>query len=401
MFNAFNFAPMKSKPLIILFITIFIDLLGFGIIIPILPTYTKELGATDLMVSVVGFIFPMMQFLFAPMMGSISDRFGRKPIIAGSLIVNVVGYSLLANAFTLPLLFIARLLNGIGSANLGAAQAYISDITPPEKRAKSFGIIGAAFGLGFIFGPPIGGIIKESFGIGAVGYTLVALCLINLLIVFFFLPESLKNKAIDFKLKLNPLNGIGKAFKIPHTRSLITINFIFIAAFALMQLAAALLWAERYGLSEKQIGYVFMFIGFLSALFQGSIVGIVSKKIGEEKMLIIGSISHAIGLAILATPSQEWFYPIELTSMALLAFGNSMLMPAITALVSKYSGQKEQGVMLGINQSVGSLGRAIGFLLSATLYGVVYHLPFNVGAVLMIVVLLLSIGFYRKHKKVG
>ena len=389
---------MNSKPLVILFITIFIDLLGFGIIIPILPTYTKELGATDFLVSVVGFIFPLMQFLFAPLMGSISDRFGRKPIITGSILVNIIGYSLLANAFTIPLLFMARLLNGIGSANLGAAQAYISDITPPDKRAKSYGIIGAAFGLGFIFGPPIGGIIKESFGIDAVGYTLVVLCLVNLLVVFFFLPESLKNKNHNLRIKLNPLSGIGKAFKIPHTRSLISINFIFITAFALMQLAAALLWAEKYNLTEREIGYVFMFIGFLSALFQGSIVGIASKKLGEEKMLIIGSVAHAIGLSILATPNQEWFYPIELTSMALLAFGNSMLMPAVTALVSKYSGEKEQGVMLGINQSVGSLGRAIGFLFSATLYGVIYHLPFNVGAVLMVVVFLMSVGFYKKHK---
>jgi multidrug resistance protein len=389
---------MKSKPLAILFLTIFIDLLGFGIIIPILPTYSKELGATDFMVSVVGFIFPMVQFLFSPLMGSISDRFGRKPIITGSLLVNIVGYSLFAHAATIPLLFVARLLNGIGSANLGAAQAYISDITPPEKRAKSFGIIGAAFGLGFIFGPPLGGILKENYGIEVVGYTLVALCIVNLLVVKFLLPESLKDKNFSGKLKLNPLNGIGRAFKVPQTRNVISMNFIFIVAFALMQLAAALLWAERYGLSERDIGYVFMFIGFMTAIFQGGVVGIASKKLGEKKMMIVGSVSLGIGLAILATPPQEWFYPIELLSMTLLAFGSSMLNPAVTALVSRYSNQKEQGIMLGINQSVASLGRAVGFIFSATLYGVLYHLPFTIGASLMVVVLIMAIGFNRRFK---
>ncbi|MFY0675230.1 MAG: MFS transporter [Bacteroidia bacterium] len=389
---------MKSKPLAILFLTIFIDLLGFGIIIPILPTYSKELGASDFMVSVVGFIFPMVQFLFSPLMGSISDRFGRKPIITGSLLVNIVGYGLFAHAATIPLLFVARLLNGVGSANLGAAQAYISDITPTEERAKAFGIIGAAFGLGFIFGPPLGGILKESYGIEVVGYTLVALCVINLLVVTFILPESLKDKNHSIKLKVNPLNGIVRAFRVPQTRSVISMNFIFIVAFALMQLAAALLWAERYGLTEREIGYVFMFIGFMSAIFQGAVVGIASKKIGEKKMLIVGSISLGIGLAILATPSQAWFYPVELLSMTLLAFGNSMLMPASTALVSKYSNQKEQGIMLGINQSMASLGRAVGFIFSATLYGVLYHLPFTIGASLMVLVLIMAISFNRNFK---
>ncbi len=389
---------MKSKPLLILFLTIFIDLLGFGIIIPILPTYSKELGASDFMVSVVGFIFPMVQFLFSPLMGSISDRFGRKPIIAGSLLVNIVGYGLFAHAATIPLLFVARLLNGIGSANLGAAQAYISDITPPEKRAKSFGLIGAAFGLGFIFGPPLGGILKENYGIEMVGYVLVALCIINLVVVTFILPESLKEKDHSIKVKLNPLNGIGRAFKMPQTRSIISMNFILVVAFALMQLASALLWTERYGLNQKEIGYVFMFIGVMTAIFQGSAVGIASKKLGEEKMLIIGSISLGLGLAILATPPQEWFYPVELFSMTLLAFGNSMLMPAVTALVSKYSSQKEQGIMLGINQSVASLGRAVGFIFSATLYGYIYHLPFTLGAFLMAIVLVMALVFNKKFK---
>ena len=390
---------MKSKPLAILFLTIFIDLLGFGIIIPILPTYSKELGASDFMVSIVGFIFPLIQFLFSPLMGSVSDRYGRKPIIIGSLLVNIIGYSILAHAATIPLLFLARLLNGVGSANLGAAQAYISDITTPENRAKSFGIIGAAFGLGFIFGPPLGGILKEIFGIEVVGYTLVALCILNLLVVTLILPESLKLKNISNRLRMNPFHGIGRALKFPEIRQVMTMNFVFIIAFALMQLAAALLWAERYNVSEKGIGYIFMYIGFVSALCQGMIVGRVSKKIGEKKMLIVGSVAMALGLGFLATPPKEWFYPIELLSMAMLAFGSSMLNPAITALVSRASNENEQGIMLGINQSIGSLGRAIGFLGSAWLYGYLFYLPFTIGSGLMVVVLFMAIGFYRKKIK--
>jgi MFS family permease len=386
---------MRGKPLAVLFVTILIDLLGFGVIIPILPIYTKELGAGNLAVSLVGFVFPLMQFLFAPLMGTISDRFGRKPIIAGSLYVNIVGYTLFANATTVPLLFMGRLLNGIGSANLGAAQAYIADVVPIERRAKAYGIIGAAFGLGFIFGPPLGGMVKEYLGMGAVGYTLVALCVINLAIVHLFLPESIKAKNHGGRLNLNPLHGMDKAWARPALRWVISMNFVYVIAFSLMQLASALLWKERYGLKDLHISYLFMYIGFMSALFQGGLVGIMAKHMGEHRMLLVGSLLVALGLGFLAAPGPPSFVAVELACLGLMALGNAMLMPALTSLVSKNSDERSQGAMLGINQSMSALARAIGFLFSASLYGLLYYLPFVLGAALMAFVLLMGLAFGR------
>ncbi|NBC06094.1 MAG: MFS transporter, partial [Bacteroidetes bacterium] len=183
----------NRSPLIVLFITIFIDLIGFGIIIPILPIYANDLGASGAEIGLVAASFSFMQFLIAPFWGNLSDRYGRKPILLISIAITGLGYLIFSQASTLFLLFAARIVAGIGSANISTAQAYISDITPPDKRAKAFGIIGAAFGLGFIFGPPLGGFLKNNFGIDYVGYVAAGLSAANLLLAYFMLSESLEN----------------------------------------------------------------------------------------------------------------------------------------------------------------------------------------------------------------
>ena len=189
---------MKNKALAVLFLTIFLDLMGFGLIIPILPIYAKDLGATDAMVGLLGTSFSIMQFLFASFWGGLSDRYGRRPVMLTSILIMMVAYILFANATVLWLLFVTRLMKGFGAANLSVAQAYISDVVPQENRTKAFGIIGAAFGLGFIFGPSLGGILNEYFGVAGVGYFAASLSGLNFILAWFFLGETLKNPPFCF-----------------------------------------------------------------------------------------------------------------------------------------------------------------------------------------------------------
>lgn len=202
-----------DRRLLILFVTIFIDLMGFGIFIPVVPIYARELNASDALVGDTGALFSLMMFIFTPVWGSLSDRFGRRPIILWALGISAVSYLLFAQANTLFLLIAARMLTGIGSGNITAAQAYITDITPPEGRAKAMGMIGAAFGLGFIFGPPMGSFIYMHFGVEWVGYIAAIICVLNMVAVWFFLPESLQQKVMDRAIRIKPITGAIKALK--------------------------------------------------------------------------------------------------------------------------------------------------------------------------------------------
>ena len=367
-----------------LFLTIFIDLLRFGIIIPILHTNAKALGASPLFIGVIAASFSFTQFLFAPIWGSTSDRLGRRPIILVSILATALAYVFFANANTLFLLLISRILSGLGSANISAAQAYVSDITTAENRTKSMGMIGAAFGLGFIFGPPIGGFIKEHFGVEYVGYFTAALCLLNFILAYFLLPESLIEKRASKRSLKQTFTAMGHAFKKPVVSDLFWINFIFIAAFSMMQVNCTLLWSEDYGLSEKQVGYVFGFIGICSAIVQGGLIGRMNKKLGEQKLLTYGNYLMAIGLAGLPFVPKTMFIPFELFFLLIIALANGCIIPSINSLLSFNTPRNEQGQILGSLQSVGSLARGIGHIIGGFIYGMGHALPFIVGGVLML-----------------
>ncbi len=384
------FAFMKNSPLLALFITIFIDLLGFGLIIPILPTFSKELGASDLQIGLIAGVYSLMNFIFAPLWGTLSDRIGRRPVILFSICITGFAYLLFANINGLLILLLSRVLAGIGSANISAAQAYISDITTPENRAKNMGMIGAAFGLGFIFGPPVGGFLKSTYGIGMVGYVAAILCIINLVMAYFSLPESIKEKNKSKKFTFKPISELARELRKPIISELFTINFIFIAAFSMMQITAALLWREQYGLDEKQIGYMFMYIGILSAIIQGGLVGKLTKTFGEKKLLIYGNVLMMIGLALIPFAPKELFLVVELVALAIIALANGCLTPSITSLLSQTADKKEQGQVLGLNQSFGSLARVVGPAVGGLLYGLNYHSPYLMAAALMIISLVVA-----------
>ena len=397
---------MKDTRLLTLFLTIFIDLLGFGIAIPILPVITKELASQsglginpDITTGVIAGVFSVMQFLFAPLWGSMSDRIGRRPIILGSILATAAGYVLLGFSSSLMILFFARLVAGIGSANISAAQAYIADITPPADRAKKMGLIGAAFGLGFVFGPPIGGALFEAGGLSLVGFATAGLCLFNFVLAWFSLPESLTEKNAERRSFVGSFQGLGRVWSIEIIGELFIINFIYIAAFSMMQVNASVLWNEHFGLDSKQVGYMFGFIGICSAIVQGGLIGVFQKHVGLKRMLLFGCPLVAVGLSMIPLPSQEWFVVNQIIAVLLLATGNGMLMPAINSLISVNTSGHDQGKTLGLLQSTGSLARSVGPVCSGILYSFNFKLPYLSAGVLMMITLLLAIKLSGKLKE--
>lgn len=372
----------------ILLLTVFIDLLGFGLVIPILPTYAVTLGASSFEVGLVMAVYALMNFIFSPFWGGLSDRVGRRPVIAGTVLVTALAFLLLAHAETLLLLFAARMLAGIGSANIAASQAYITDVTPPDERARALGMIGAVFGIGFIFGPPVGGFIKEHYGMAAVGYSAMALSVLNLVLVLLFLPESLKTRNKEVKVQMKPVSQAWNALRNTRYRDLFLTSFIYITAFSMMQITVALLWEQQYGLSEARIGYMFAAMGLASALVQGLMVGWLSRTFGERRLMLAGCVFMGLGLLAFPWVPQEWFVPLAFVPIALLALANGCLMPSITSLLSRRASEREQGQVLGLNQSFGSLARIAGPTLGGTLYGWHFSSPYVGGALLMTVALL-------------
>ena len=368
-------------------------MLGFGIIIPILPIFTKELGAANYQVGLIAMSFPVMNFIFAPFWGVLSDRYGRRPIILISVLLTGFAYLLFSQTVNLWLLILSRTLSGIGSANLSVAQAYIADVTKPEERAKSMGFIGAAFGLGFIVGPTVGGYLKSISSPGHVdwvGYVAAGFCLVNFIMAYFFLPESLKIKQKDVRFNFKVFSGIVTELRKPTIRELLLINFIFITAFMIMQISASLFWKEKIGLDEIQMGNMFAFIGLATVIVQGGLVGKLVKKFGETKLLTYGTYLCIASLAMMPWVTRDTFIPFELIAMALMALANGCLTPSITSLLSKSADAKDVGQVLGVNQSFGSLARAAGMGLSGFIYGLEYHLPFIVGATIMLICIWLS-----------
>jgi multidrug resistance protein len=375
---------MKQASLRVIFLTVFIDLLGFGLIVPILPIYIKELGANNIQVGIIAAVYSLMNFLFTPLFGSYSDRFGRRPILLITISINVIAYILFGFAKTLPLLILSRLLSGIGSSNISVAQAYISDISTPENRAKSMGMIGAAFGLGFVFGPLFGALLSEQLGVSGIGFTAAGLCAINFIWAYFSLPESLKSKNSTAPIQFIPIQDYQMALQRPIIRELFLLNLVYITAFSMMHINSPLLWREHYGLEKKQILYVFAFIGVVTAFVQGGLVGLMVKNFGELRLLLYGCFFMMIGLLLMPIVPKYLFAQGIVVSMTFIALGAGCLQPSMASITSQQIPPHEQGRMLGLSQSFGSIARVIGPFMGGFLYDFAYWLPFVGGSAMMI-----------------
>jgi MFS transporter, DHA1 family, tetracycline resistance protein len=346
--------PARS-PLVVVFVTVFIDLLGFGIIIPLLPFYAETFGAHAFIVAMLSTSFSLMQFIFAPIWGRLSDRIGRRPIIVFGLLGSCLSYLAFGLATSLTALFAARIFAGIAGANIPTAQAVVADVTTPENRAKGMGMIGAAFGMGFIFGPAIGGYLSR-FGYATPAFFASALSLANFIAAWFLLPETLKpeHRAIE---RVGRLDALRAALARPHLPLLLLIGFLVVAAFSGFENTFALFAEQRYGFHASTIGYIFAFIGIILVIVQGFLVGKTVKILGEHHIVPISLAIVAIGLLMIPGVHS---IPALLVANGVLAIGMGFNNPSLMSLISRYTAAEDQGGVLGLTQALSSLGRIVG-----------------------------------------
>ena len=362
---------MKRSPLVVIFTTVFIDLVGFGIVIPVLPYYAEgsHFNATPRTVGLLFASYSVMQLIFSPILGRLSDKYGRRPVLLISIIGTGIGFLILGFATTLWMLFVGRILDGITGGNISTAQAYIADITTKEDRAKGMGLIGAAFGLGFVFGPAIGGILSR-WGVEIPFLFAAGLCFANALLLYFTLPETVTP---DHPARVSAAGGRGlsqliQSLKNPRLGFVLLIYFLFIVSFSMMTTAFSLYTMFRFGYDAQHTGYLFAYVGILAVIVQGGLIGMLVKRFGELLLVIVGALLFAGSLfAIpLVGPATGGLLAL-LIGGGLFSIGNSLSAPSLTSLASKSVGPEEQGSVLGVTQSVASLARAVGPALTAFL----------------------------------
>jgi multidrug resistance protein len=384
----------QRSPLFVLFLTVFIDLVGFGIIIPILPLYAEHFHATPIAIGWLTGIYSGMQIIFTPILGKLSDRFGRRPVLMVSIAGTAVGFALMGLANALPLLFVARILAGITGGNISIPQAYIADVTAPEQRSRAMGLIGAAFGLGFTFGPLIGGVMSR-ISYSAPFFFAAGLAVANAVLVYLILPESLSH---EHRVKPHEDAPVAEVFR--HGRGwmfaiVVATYFFLIAGFAIMTTLFALFTEKRFGYDARANGYLFGFIGILTVVVQGGLIGRLVKIFGEVTLARVGLLLTAASLALLPVSSN---LTILLVACAGLSFGSGFASPPLSGLASQMIDRSWQGRALGVMQSAGSAGRLLGPLLGGWLlmldlkkpiaeYG---HTPFFVGALLCFIAAVLA-----------
>ncbi|MGE0041042.1 MAG: MFS transporter [Vicinamibacterales bacterium] len=342
------------SPLVIIFLTVFIDLVGFGIIIPLLPFYAESFGASALAVGLLSTVFSAMQFVFAPIWGRWSDRIGRRPVILLGLLGSAASYLLLGLAWSLPLVFVARIFGGIAGANIPTAQAYIADITTQENRARGMGMVGAAFGLGFIFGPAIGGVLSH-FGPAVPMWFASAICFANFCAAWWLLPET-RHQA-EARPHVGRVDAFRAALARPGLPMVLFLFFIVMSAFSGFEATFALFSERRFGYTAATIGYVFAYIGVVLSIVQGALVGRVVKAIGEQRLVPMAVGAIALGLALVPAAMTV---PMLLVAVGTIAVGMGFNSPSMTSLVSRLSDASEQGGILGVAQSLAALGRIVG-----------------------------------------
>ncbi len=390
----------KRTQIGIIFFTIFIDMVGFGIVIPVLPRYAEHFGATPWEIGWLVGIFSLAQFICSPLWGQLSDRIGRKPVLIASTLGTAVGFFMMGWAGTLWMLFAARLVDGISGGNIGTAQAYIADISAPEERAKRMGIIGAAFGLGFIFGPAIGGWTASHFGYGAPMLLAGAMAIMNSLLVMIILPESLpaERRQKGPRERLFPT-----LFQHVEKRTYLTVTatyFMMITGFSIMTALFALYLWHRYDLGAKSTGNILALIGLIGAFIQGGLIGRLSKRFGDGRLVSAGALLLGGGLLMLPFTHQVG---MMIFSCVLVALGNSLMMPTLSAISSRSAESAWQGRALGVMQSAGSLARWIGPLVAGALLmldlhsgkAAYAHTPFLAAAAFLAVAFILSLWLPR------
>lgn len=394
----------KRSPLLLMALTIFIDFAGFGIVLPLLPFWAERLGTGPVGVGLVLTIYALAQFIFTPVLGALSDRFGRRPIILASLLIEALSLALSALASSLPLFFIARFIGGLGASNIGSAQAVVADVTPIEGRARGMGLIGAAIGLGFVAGPALGGLLAP-LGPTVPFWVAMIIALANALLVLRFLPETRHIRAATRVPASTSQNGTTVSFtkhgmgvflagwrqvlRHPVVARLVVINLLFTLAFTAMEAVFPLFTQHSFGWTAIQNGYIFTYVGSAIVIMRGGLVGRLIKRWGEHRLLIAGLVMLAAGLA-----SLQWSTNLALLLIALgiVSIGDGIVMPMVSALLSFASPPGAQGETLGLAQGVAGLGRAIGPLAAGSIFAIGGPgAPFLFGSALVVLATLIAL----------
>lgn len=371
---------MRRSPLLIVYLTVFIDLLGFGIILPLLPFYAEQLGATGLWVGILFTSYSAAQLVGAPVIGRLSDRFGRRPVLLLGLAGSAVSLTVTGLADTLVLLLASRTAAGLFGGSISAAQAYIADVSRPAERAKYMGMLGAAIGLGFVFGPAIGAGLSP-FGFGTAAFVAAGLAALNLAFGYFKLTESRPADRLGTVDSGMTVADYVAAVRDPVISRILTARFLVTAAFVAMETTFALLGAEKFGLDGGTFGIMFAYLGILIVLVQGGLIGRLTSLAGERLVATVGMIM--MGLAMFTIPFAPTLLGATIV-LGFLAIGQGLTTPTLSSLLSLETGTEHQGGMLGLGQSSTAAARAASPILAGWLFDLDMGLPYYLGAIVLL-----------------
>jgi DHA1 family tetracycline resistance protein-like MFS transporter len=380
-----------TRPLLIIFLTIFVNLVGFGIIIPLLPFYAVTFGASPLVIGLLFAVFSLCQLAAAPVLGDLSDRYGRRPVLVFSLAGTVVSFVMLALAHSVWMLFAARIVDGLSGGNISTARAYVADITEPKDRARAYGLIGAAFGLGFILGPALSGVLS------GVSYTApiwaaATLTLVATVMAWLWLPETVHRARAGTG---NPLAYVPALLQRPLLRRILAIDYLYWLAFAIFQTTLSLFTAQRFGFGPVQTGYMFAAFGLLGAVIQGGLIRPVVRRLGDKPTFLMGLGFGTLGLLAVAFAHSVGVFALALVPVAI---GIGLGHPTMSSLVSQVARGDEQGRVQGAASAVESLGRTIGPIWgNASLQHLGESTPYFSAAGLLLLTMALTVGFHMSE----
>lgn len=374
------------KPILVVFLTVVLDLLGFGIVIPLLTFYAESLHATPLQVTLLMACYSFAQFVFAPIWGQLSDRWGRRPVMLVSVGLTAVFLAGFASAGALWMLFLFRTLHGAMTANIATAQACMADLTTPENRAKGMGLIGAAFGLGFTLGPALGGELgKVSLALPL--WVAAGLSALNFVLAWAWLPETKHAGSLPSRRSISPA-ALWAALAAPVIGLCIFLSFLQTFSFALMESTFTLFAERAHGMRPEDIGRLFGFVGVISIVVQGGLIGRLVKRFGERTIIPFGLALLAVGVALLPLAPRG---PALFAVFGVMALGQSLTTPSLQALISRSASAGDQGAVLGSAQSIGALARTGGPALGGVLFTAAgREAPFYGGALLLVLAVLVA-----------
>ena len=358
-----------KRQLGVVFAVVFVDLLGFGIVLPLLPTYAATFRVSPAAIGFLVTSFSLLQLLAVPVWGAISDRYGRRPVLIIGLLGSTASYVLFAHAGSYWALLVSRIVAGAMGATVGVAQAYLADVTAPERRAHAMGLLGAAFAMGFILGPALGGALStHSYSLA--GWVAAVLCAVNALAALAWLPETPKHEATRRTGRI-PL----RALAVP-----LAASFLVTASFAVIHVTLPLFGADVWHDSTRKMGMLFAYMGVISAIVQGGVVGRLAPRVGEKTLATLGGLLLALGLALVPEAASR---PLAYAALGVLSAGSALATPSIYAVVSRRASASQQGAALGLTQTAATLGRIVGPTLAGFLIAASgLSAPFWAGALL-------------------